>query len=492
MGIVREAGDAFGRHELGVALAETHVSVVFFVGDRAYKLKKPVKMDFLDFSTRERRLAVCRREVELNRRMAPDVYLGVSDVLGVDGELCDHLVVMRRMPAERRLSTLVRAGSDVSDELRSVARVVASFHARAQRSVAIDAEASPAAITKLWESNLREMHAFEGDPLDARLLARCAELGTRYLDGRGELLARRVSAGHVRDCHGDLLAGDIFCLDDGPRVLDCIEFDDRLRYTDVVADVAFLAMDLERLGAMEQAVRFLAWYREFSGEWYPSSLADFYVAQRALVRSKVACLRYRQGVREAAPDATALLAIALRHLEAGRVRLVLVGGLPGTGKTTLALGIADATNWTVLRSDEVRKDLAGIAHDEPASRGYRGGIYTDDWTARTYAELLERAGLALASGETVILDASWSQSSWREAAVRVASTARAELLQLRCRAPGEVAASRIRSRRHDASDATPDVAAAMASTADAWPEALAVDTSRPADDVLAEALQAVR
>jgi len=177
----------------------------------------------------------------------------------------------------------------------------------------------------------------------------------------------------VRDGHGDLLAEDIFLLDDGLRVLDCIEFNDRLRHGDVLADVAFLAMDLERLGEPALAARFLDWYREFSGRPHPSTLVEHYIAYRAHVRAKIACLRHAQGDPDAANEAAMLLTLAVRHLERGGVRMVLLGGLPGTGKTTLGPALADATGWSLLRSDEVRRDLgrnlgpAGLASRQSGS-----------------------------------------------------------------------------------------------------------------------------
>jgi hypothetical protein len=220
-------------------------------------------------------------------------------------------------------------------------------------------------------------------------------LAHRYLDGRSRLFERRIAEGHIRDGHGDLLADDVFCLDDGPRILDCLEFDDRLRYGDVLLDVAFLAMDLECLGAPDLARRFLDWYTEFSGRPFPASLASHYVAYRAHVRAKVACLRHDQGVEDAADEARCLLDLAHRHLEEAAVRLVLVGGLPGTGKSTLARGLADARGWAVLRSDEVRKELTGLPAAVPASSAWGEGLYRPEMTAATYAELLRRASAAL-------------------------------------------------------------------------------------------------
>lgn len=479
---------------LPAAVAESHISVLAFVGDRVYKLKKPVSLGFLDFSTREARLAACRREVELNRRLAPDVYLGVADVAGFDGQPCDHLVVMRRMPAERRLAALVRAGADVDDDLHRIARKVAAFHAAAPTSPEIAEAGSPEAVRGNWDASFEQLRPFVGPVLDPGVCARVEELVHRYLDGREPLLRRRMATGRIRDGHGDLQAEDIFCLDDGPRILDCIEFDDRLRHGDVLADVAFLAMDLERLGAPAAGEHLLALYREFAGETYPRSLASHYIAYRAHVRAKVACLRHGQGDPEAAAAARDLLGLTRRHLEAGRVVLVLVGGLPGTGKSTLAAGIAERQGWSVLRSDEVRKDLAGLAHDEPVSAAFGEGLYRPELTADVYAALLERAGHALELGEPVVLDASWSDRRWREAAVEVARRTSSDLVELRCDAPAPLAAARIAERRErggDPSDATPEVAAAMAASADPWPSAMSIDTAGTSTSALDQALAAI-
>ena len=171
----------------------------------------------------------------------------------------------------------------------------------------------------------------------------------------------------MRDGHGDLLADDIFCLDDGPRILDCIEFDDRLRHGDVLADVAFLAMDLERVGAADLGGRFLSWYREFAAETYPESLAQHYVAYRAHVRAKVACLRASQGDTAAGDRARQLLRMTEDHLKPGPGRAHHRRRATWYGKSTLAAALADRLGWTVLRSDEVRKDLAGIGHTTPAA-----------------------------------------------------------------------------------------------------------------------------
>lgn len=462
------------------AVAETHSGVVFFYGDRAYKAKKPVDLGFLDFRTREARRAVCHREVALNRRLAPDVYLGVADLVGPDGELSDHLVVMRRMPIERRLSELVRAGADVTAHLDELADLLVAFHRRADRGAAVDAEAGVDATAGRWAHNTAEMEAFAGRFLDATAIEEVDGLAQRYLAGRRPLFERRVAERRACDGHGDLLTDDIFCLDDGPRVLDCLEFDDRLRYGDVLADVAFLAMDLERLGRPDLAQRFLDRYREVSGDRWPRSLAHHHVAYRAQVRAKVSAIRADQGADGAAEEAVALLDLAREHLRAGAVRLVLVGGLPGTGKSTLAAELGGQLGAVVLRTDVIRKELAGLEPTAPAAAAFGEGLYGADAKAATYAALLERAEALLVMGETVVLDASWSRAEERGEARRLAEQTASDLVELVCVAPPEVTADRMDRRRRrggDASDADPAVAAALAAQADPWPEAHVVDTA---------------
>ncbi len=348
------------------------------------------------------------------------MYLGVAELRDVDGAAAEPLVAMRRMPDARRLAALVRGGDDVDGCLRETARIVAAFHARAETSPAITAAGSRDVVRSNWESNFATMAPFVGPVLDAGVASDVERMARRYLDGRGALFAARQDLAKVRDGHGDLLADDVFCLADGPRILDCIEFDDQLRYGDVLADVAFLAMDLERVGDARVGQRFLSWYREFAGETYPESLAHHYIAYRAHVRAKVACLRAGQGDTAAATDATNLLGLAHDHLHRGRVALVLVGGLPGTGKSTVADGLADRTGWTVLRSDELRKDLAGIGHTTRGGDEYGAGLYDEASTRATYRTLLDRARALLGAGESVILDASWTRERWREDARSVA------------------------------------------------------------------------
>lgn len=476
---------------LAAAVAETHSAVVFFFEHRAYKVKKPVDLGFLDFRTREARQAVCEREVELNRRLAPDVYLGVADVTGPDGELCDHLVVMQRLPDDRRLSTMVIEGQPVEDQLRALAHLMAALHGRAARTDLADDAARAHALAALWRANTASLTESAQGLLERADVEAVDRLAARYLRGRQPLFESRIADGRACDGHGDLQADDVFCLDDGPRAIDCLEFDDRLRCGDGLGDVAFLAMDLEHLGRADLGELFLATYRELAGDSWPGSLAHHHVAYRAHVRAKVMAIRAGQGGVAAADEARSFLALARHRLEQGRVRVIVVGGLPGTGKSSLAAGLGDVLGATVLRSDAVRKELAGLTANDRATAPYGAGLYEREVTAATYEELLRRAKVALSMGKSVVLDASWLDPAWRERAASLAVATSSDLTELCCETSPAVARDRLRARLaagHDPSDATPEVYDAMAADLRPWPAADRIDTDRDPDDALSAAV----
>jgi predicted kinase len=252
-------------------------------------------------------------------------------------------------------------------------------------------------------------------------------------------------------------------------------------------------MDLERLAGPEAAADLLRWYREFSAEAHPESLAEHYVAYRAQVRAKVACLRAAQGDATAAAAAAEHLARCADHLARARVRLVLVGGPPGAGKSTIAAALADATGWAVLRADEVRKEIVGLPAVADATAEFGAGIYTDEVTGATYSELLARAARLAGLGETVVLDASWTSARDRGAARAVAAAASTDVHELCVDAPESVASARIAGRRArggDPSDATVDVARRLRRRAEPWPEATVLDGAAPLAETVRAALRA--
>ncbi len=450
-----------------VRVAETHISILLFVGDRVYKIRKPVHFGFLDFRDRANRASDCHREVELNRRLSPDVYIGVADLV-MSGELIDHMVVMKALPQERQLASLLRSEIAIEPWLDRVAATLSTFHATATRSVEISASASPLALAHKWKENFDEVSQLDNTTLDPAVETEIRNLVARWLSSHRALLETRIADGHICDGHGDLQASDVFCLDDGVRILDCLEFSDRLRWDDVCADVAFMAMDLERLGRPDAARMFVKAYERHSDTRLPPSLLHFHIALRAYVRAKVACLSSEQNVMSA-DSARELQVLALKHLRSARSTLVLVGGLPGTGKSTLAAGLAEETGWVLVRSDEIRQQ-----------RQAGPDRYAPKAVAAVYDELLRTAKEHLEKDESVILDASWLSGEERDKAVHVAQETRKELLSILCRCEDAVAADRIRrrlERRDDVSEATVAVRDAMALHMDPWPTATVIDTS---------------
>ena len=482
----------------GADVRETHSALVVLVGDRAYKVKKAVDLGFLDFTTVELRDRACRRELVLNQRLAPDVYIGVAEVSGPDGSPCESILVMRRMPDDRRLSTLVRAGVDVSQDVRHVARLVARFHAGAETNGPISTGGSPEALRTRWVDNLRALETAGVASVPRSVLDRLEVLALEYVDGRHPLLHARIADGLVKDGHGDLLADDIFCVADGPRILDCLDFSDELRWMDVLDDVASLAMDLERLGAPPLAGLLLRAHEQFTGVRQPPSLREHYIAYRAVMRAKVAAIRaMERSAVDGGPDvdeAALLCDLGLRHLDAGRVRLVLVGGTPGSGKTTLAGGLADHLGATVVSSDVERKQLAGLGSTEHAPAPYEEGIYSPQSTRWTYEQMGRRVRTLLGLGETVVVDASFSRSDVREDLRRLGAECHAPVHELRCVSPVAVVEARLAARelRPDRfSDADLAIGRTMAEGFTPWPQAAEVPTDSTPEASVAAAVSAL-
>jgi uncharacterized protein len=478
-----------------VDVHETHTGVVVLAGDRAYKAKKPVLTDFLDFRTPEQRERACLREVELNSRLSPDSYLGVAHLTDPAGGPAEPIIVMRRYRDDDRLASLVTRGVDESAKsihgvLDTIADVLARFHERAERSGVISAHGEVGAIDRRWRDNLSELNRYAGNPnsgISFESLSRIQRLAAEFIAGREPLFTRRIEEGCIVDGHGDLLADDIFWVNGEPALLDCLEFDDELRYLDRMDDVAFLAMDLEFLGRKDLSDYVLDRYAVHSADTAPSSLRDFYIAYRAVVRAKVDCVRLSQGRSEAAEDAARHLAIATQHLERGGVRLALIGGNPGTGKSTVAHALAKQVAAEVISTDDVRRELRefGVITGNPGV--LNAGLYSPDNVTTVYDIALRRARVLLSHGRSVILDGTWRDPQTRARAHRIANGTHSAIVELMCVATVDTAADRITTRRPGNSDVTPDIAAALAVQQNGWDTAYRVDTTRSVEHSVRDA-----
>jgi aminoglycoside phosphotransferase family enzyme/predicted kinase len=502
-----------------VEVVQTHISVVFLAGDRAYKVKKPVDLGFLDFTTLDKRRAVCEAEVRLNRRLAPAVYLGVEPVtraedgglrLGGDGEPVEWAVAMVRLPADRTFEALLGRGELEAELLAEVGRRLAAFHAGAAAGPEIDRWGRFEVVAGNARENFEQTERFTGATVSEPVWRRLAELTGRELEARRGLIEERAAGGVTRDTHGDLHLDHVYSLpgreppDDLP-IVDCIEFNERFRYADPVSDAAFLVMDLAFHGRDDLAEAFTGAYFAASGDEPGRSLMPHYTAYRAVTRGKVESMtlaadevpagqRWRELQRARAHF---LLALRLLTPPAGRPCLALAAGPPASGKSRLAEGLAGAAGFTVLASDAVRKELAGIDPYESARAPVDRGIYTAEWTERTYAVCRERAERHLFEGGRVVVDATF----WREDERRsFLDAARAWCVPARvflCEVTDEEARRRLAARRGGLSDAYWEVYQAVAGRfeppgAETEKRVTRLDTAGPPEATLEAALAALR
>jgi hypothetical protein len=485
----------------GVTHVQTHISHVFLCGARVYKLRKAVRLAFLDFSTRALRNADALREVTLNRRLAPDVYLGLAALERAGGGWrfgplveearadAEHAVVMRRLADGRDALTLLGAGALGPAHLRAAAERIAAFHARHAlgRPAPFDAAAWRERIDRPMRDNLASLReTAAAAALSAGALDALAGAWAEALGRAAAALEARRQAGRAVDGHGDLHLAHLWfeAGPEAPLFVDCVEFTDDLRHIDAASDVAFLFMDLAYRGHAALGEGWLGAYAEASGDFDLYAVVDLYAAYRAAVRAKVAGLaaadrEIAAAQREAAAASAGRHAALAARLLAPRepAALLLVGGSVGVGKSTVAAALAEAGGALLLTSDRTRKRLAGLAPAARAGAAPDAGLYTRAWGERTYAALLEHAAPALASGRTVVLDATWGERSRREAARRLAAAhrARALLVQVDCREATARERVVARARRgDDPSDAGPELVArsrARFEAPDEWPAA---------------------
>ncbi|MEX2224288.1 MAG: AAA family ATPase [Candidatus Rokuibacteriota bacterium] len=445
-----------------VELVETHISWVLLAGDRVYKIKKPVNLGFLDFTTLARRRRFCHDEVRLNRRLAADIYLGVVEIKGSaraprfegPGRAIEVAVVMRRLPAERMLDRLVRERAAPPALLDGIGATVARFHAAADTGGEIDELGGIETIRRNWQENFAQTDAVGPELLPEDTRRRVREYVAAFLEREAARFGARVAAGRSRDCHGDLQAQHVCCVEP-VQIFDCIEFNHRFRFGDVAGEIAFLAMDLERLGRPDLAIRFLNAYLEENGDYEAVPLLDFYRAYRAWVRAKVTAFQVAN-YPERADEARALFELAGRFVAPGRrPRLVITTGVMGSGKSTVARLAAARLGAIVVRTDAVRKRLAGVPLRERVAPAFGEGLYAPEMGRRTYAEAARVADELLRAGWPVIVDGSFSHAAERAEARAVADRHRLPFTVLWCDAPDEVLVERLRRRsedRHEVSD----------------------------------------
>jgi aminoglycoside phosphotransferase family enzyme/predicted kinase len=443
-----------------VEVRQTHISAVFLVGDTVYKIRKPVNLGFVDFSTLAKRKHDCEEEVRLNRRLAPSVYRGLVPITIEGDEI-------------------------TPEQIEMIARRVAAFHRIAEHGEHVSRFGRFDVVAGNARENFDQTVAHIGVTVRPVVYERVRELSEKALVELKPLIESRAARGVPCDTHGDLHLSHIYLFPDRPPpddlvIIDCIEFAERYRFADPVADIAFLVMDVVYHGRGDLARACADAYFAAAGDEEGRALLPFYVAYRAVVRAKVKGIQVaEQEIPSEQRTSMALRAeahwlLALGALEepARRPALVLIGGLPGTGKSTLARGLLTAANFTVIRSDQVRKELAGVPLNEKGD-----GFYTPEWTGRTYSECIRRAETILRTGGRVIVDATFAYDAHRAAFQSAGQRLGVPVVSLVCRADSTVVRERLRTRRGDISDADERVYDQMKAQWRPAANAVEVDTS---------------
>jgi aminoglycoside phosphotransferase family enzyme/predicted kinase len=433
--------DAYAHATTGVTLIETHISYVLLAGEFAYKVKKPVDFGFVDYSTLERRRLMCEEEVRLNRRLCAGVYIGVVPItrdrqgaFRVDGqsEVVEYAVKMRRVPDADTLPSMLASRRFSSQLLGALASRIARFHRETPTSEPIAAFGTPEAIRENWNENFSQTDRFVGRTIQGTELRGIQAFVDDYLTRHATLLAARADAGRVRDCHGDLRADSVvFGPGNSVCVMDCIEFNERLRHGDVASDVAFFAMDLEARGYRGVAEAFISAYMGQVDDETLTLVLNFYRSYRAYVRGKVESLLSEEGEvqrgrrRQALVNAARYFQLSFRYARSRSPTMVVVGGLSGSGKSWLASPLAARMSAALVRSDWVRRDMK---NHTPGNVPYGEGDYSDPERHRVYEEMKRRALYYLRAGNSVVLDAAYYTRQLRDEVKRAAEQAQVPFL----------------------------------------------------------------
>ena len=456
-----------------IELVETHISWVLLTGQYAYKIKKPVDLGFLDFSTLDKRRHFCEEELRLNRRLAPQIYLEVVPVtgnadsprLGGAGEAIEYAVKMRQFAQDMQLDRVLARGDLTSAHIDSLAEELARFHGSVLVAGPDVSFGEPAAVLAPMQENFEQIRPRVDTGLHD-MLARVEHWTQASYQQLVPVLAERKRAGFVRECHGDAHLANMALLGDEVLLFDCLEFNDNLRWIDVVSELAFAAMDLDDRGREDLAWRLINRYMEHTGDYAGLRLLRFYQVYRALVRAKVAAIRLGQSAigkderTQASETMRGYLALAERYTRAGKPGLLITHGLSGSGKTFVTQGLVESLGAVRIRSDVERKRLHGLAAEARSGSGIASGLYAESATRETYAHLEALARTVVQAGLTVIVDATFLKRAQRRLFAGLADMLGVPFVVLSMHATERALRERIASRHasgRDASEAGLDV-----------------------------------
>ena len=437
---------------------ETNISVVFLTGDWVYKLKKPVDLGFLDFTTLEQRKKYCEQEIRLNKRLTSGVYeevfpIGRTDgsfVFGRDENVAEYAVKMRQLNYENTLEYRLQKDDIAEEQLSEIGKSLAEFYLTADVNQKIKDNAGPEVVKKNVLENFDQTEVYVGDLIDQEMWQILKSVSRKFLNDKWKYFQSRVQNDYVRDGHGDLRAEHIY-FEETLQIIDCIEFNRRFRYLDPASDLAYLLVDLERLKKTDAALKILATYVEEAYDPSVYRLIDFYAVYRAMVRVKVNCFKTDQTDESERNDIRSKINhhLKLAYLHALRLsipKIYVFCGLPASGKTTLAKRTGDFLNVTPISSDRIRNEIAALISAETGVQDPGEGIYRENIKDRVYGKIAEKAQGQLRKGNSVVLDASFSKKRWRDTVRQLSDEENAEYVFIECQARQEDLKKRLKSR----------------------------------------------
>ncbi|GAB1541757.1 bifunctional aminoglycoside phosphotransferase/ATP-binding protein [Scytonema sp. NUACC21] len=455
-----------------IQLIQTHISYVLLTGKYAYKVKKPMNFGFLDYSTLEKRQHFCYEELRLNQRAAAELYLEVFPVtlvdeeyrLGGTGEPVEYVLKMLQFPEETLLSKMFKQGKLTEELVEELGRVVAQYHAT--KTVTNDYIRSFGEVEQVraaFDENYEQTEKYIGGPQTREQFEETKRYTDAFFIERRELFQNRIQNNQIRECHGDLHLGNICLWQDKLWLFDCIEFNEPFRFVDVMFDIAYAVMDLEAQQRIDLSNAYLNTYLEMTGDWEGLQVLPIYLSRQSYVRAKVTSFLLDdpsvppEVKEEVTKTAATYYKLAWDYTKPRQGQVILMSGVSGSGKSTTARYLARHLGAIHIRSDAVRKHLAGIPLSE------RGGddVYTAEMTQKTYARLLELGILLATQGYTVILDAKYDRQQFRSQVLAQAQEHQLPIQIIQCTAPLEVLQKRLSERTGDIADATPDLLASQ-------------------------------
>ena len=448
-----------------VALIETHISWVLLTGEFAYKIKKPVDLGFLDFTTLESRRHFCAEELRLNRRLAPDLYLDVVAIRGSaaaptlegDGAVLDYAVRMREFPQDGLLPQVLARGALTAALVDALAAEVAAFHRRIDAAPADGPYGVPADVLHYAVQNFTHIRRLADFPGDAQALSGLESWTAATYAALRPRLDERRRGGFIRECHGDLHLGNIALVDGRLTIFDCLEFNPELRWIDTMSEVAFLAMDLADRGRRDWSHRFASGYLEATGDYAGAAVLRFYLVYRAMVRAKVACLRalpLAAGASRTAmlDEGVGYVDLARRYAAPSTGAVVITHGLAGSGKSTLAQALVESLGAIRIRADVERKRLHGLAANDRSGSAIGADLYDADATERTYARVAEATAQVAGAGHVAIADAAFLRRTHRDRFRALAATLGVPFVIVDCTAAESTLRARIDARTRRGND----------------------------------------